>query len=190
MHMATWKIKIGTNIKIFHDMLPWQYTPNQEHSNPLEQMFPTFTTSFDRILEEMQELNKSMEARLVNMDERMKNWRRSKTVKDTMPMDTEIPTQELSRQQHGYIFKETVCPGSTETFCPGSDETTCLGSKETTCPGSKHTFYPGSEEIVCLSITKRICPSGTKRICTGSKQIFCLEMNNMTAVTTTASAIR
>ncbi|KAK8624550.1 hypothetical protein V6N13_065887 [Hibiscus sabdariffa] len=78
--------------------MPWQYQSSHEHSNPLEQTFPTFTTSFDRLIEEMQELNKSMEARLVKMDECMINWGRSTSVMDNMPNGTEILRQEVSEQ--------------------------------------------------------------------------------------------
>ncbi|KAK8601162.1 hypothetical protein V6N12_051004 [Hibiscus sabdariffa] len=78
--------------------MPLQYQSSNEHSNPLEQTFPTFTTSFDRLIEEMQELNKSMEARLVKMDERMINWGRSTSVMDNMPKGTEILRQEVSEQ--------------------------------------------------------------------------------------------
>ncbi|KAK8559986.1 hypothetical protein V6N12_012795 [Hibiscus sabdariffa] len=78
--------------------MPWQYQPSQEHSNPLEQTFPTFTTSIDKILEEMQELNKSMEARLVKMDDRMINWGKCTSVMDNMPKGTEIPRQEVGEQ--------------------------------------------------------------------------------------------
>ncbi|KAK8606420.1 hypothetical protein V6N13_030703 [Hibiscus sabdariffa] len=78
--------------------MPWQYQSSHEHSNPLEQTFPTFRTSFDRLIEEMQELNKSMEARLIKMDERMINWGRSTSVMDNMPKGTEILRQEVSEQ--------------------------------------------------------------------------------------------
>ncbi|KAK8670316.1 hypothetical protein V6N13_105072 [Hibiscus sabdariffa] len=78
--------------------MPWQYQSSHEHSNPLERTFPTFTTSFDRLIEEMQEINKSMEARLVKMDERMINWGRSTSVMDNMPKGTEILRQEVSEQ--------------------------------------------------------------------------------------------
>ncbi|KAK8652447.1 hypothetical protein V6N13_126479 [Hibiscus sabdariffa] len=78
--------------------MSWQYQPSYEHSNPLEQTFPTFMTSFDRILEEMQNLNKSMEARLVKMDERMINWGGSTSIMDNMSKGTEIPRQEVSEQ--------------------------------------------------------------------------------------------
>ncbi|KAK8681097.1 hypothetical protein V6N13_053504 [Hibiscus sabdariffa] len=78
--------------------MPCHYQPSYEHSNPLEQTFPTFTTSFDRLLEEMQNINKSMEARLVKMDEHMINWGRSTSIMDNMPKGTEIPRQEVSEQ--------------------------------------------------------------------------------------------
>ncbi|KAK8690739.1 hypothetical protein V6N13_074266 [Hibiscus sabdariffa] len=78
--------------------MPWQYQPSYEHSNPFKQMFPTFTTSFDRLLEEMQNLNKFMEARLIKMDELMINWGGSTSVMDNMPKGTKIPRQEVSEQ--------------------------------------------------------------------------------------------
>ncbi|KAK8556194.1 hypothetical protein V6N12_002607 [Hibiscus sabdariffa] len=46
----------------------------------------------------MQELNKSLKARLVKMDERMKNWGRSASVMDNMPKYTKIPRQEVVEQ--------------------------------------------------------------------------------------------
>ncbi|KAK8599923.1 hypothetical protein V6N12_049789 [Hibiscus sabdariffa] len=162
----------------------------------------------------MQELNKFMEARLVKLDER-----RSTYVMDNMPIETEIPRQEvgeqckenplistldardatksnasasstvsdvendtislmlkhepvkcshpqLSRQLHGYIFKQKACSSSTKRICPSSIERICPSSTERT--------YPGSTERIHLGSTKRTCSCNKQIFCPGSKHTFCL----------------
>ncbi|KAK8516041.1 hypothetical protein V6N12_066876 [Hibiscus sabdariffa] len=133
--------------------MSWHYQPSYEHSNPLEQTFPTFTTSFDRLLEEMQNLNKSMEARLVKMDERMINWGGSTSVVDNMPKGTEIPRQEALRQaamprQHPRMLrKPRSSPSRQQT---GSIEAARPDSTESICPGSKLTFCSSGEQNDCF----------------------------------------
>ncbi|KAK8556270.1 hypothetical protein V6N12_002680 [Hibiscus sabdariffa] len=56
---------------------------------------------------------------------------------------------QLSRQPHGCIFEETLCPGSNQIFYPGSIERTYLDNTERICPDIKETFYPGSKETFC-----------------------------------------
>ncbi|KAK8597194.1 hypothetical protein V6N12_065670 [Hibiscus sabdariffa] len=180
--------------------MPWQYQPSYEHSNPLEQMFPTFTTSFDRLLEEMQNLNKSMEARLVKMDERMINWGRYTSVMDNMPNGTEIPRQEdaaksdasanstesdaendtitlmLKHEPINYShpqFSRQPC-GIKEAFCPGSTRTARPGSEETARHGSKQASCLGNEEPVCPGSTEATCPGREEIVCPGRTDATCL----------------
>ncbi|KAK8640248.1 hypothetical protein V6N13_008007 [Hibiscus sabdariffa] len=174
--------------------MPWQYQPSHEHSNPLEQTFPTFTTSFDRSLEEMQNLNNSMEARLGKMDERMINWGGSTSVMDNMPKGTEIPRQEniatgsnATTTSHD-AAKSDASANSTESDAENDTITLMLkhepincshpqfprqpcGIKETTCPDSKYTFCLGSEEVVCHGNEELDCPGSIEATCLGSPEV-------------------
>ncbi|KAK8653319.1 hypothetical protein V6N13_127326 [Hibiscus sabdariffa] len=176
--------------------MPWHYQPSYEHSNPLEQTFPTFTTSFDRLLEELQNLNKSMEARLVKMDERMINWGESISVMDNMPKGTETPRQEVSEQceENSSMPRKHARAGVTSYMWAGvatSSNTTTTSQDATKSDASanstesdaendtitlmlKHeTTRPGSTDRICPGSTEATCPSSTDRICPGSPELAC-----------------
>ncbi|KAK8658496.1 hypothetical protein V6N13_036701 [Hibiscus sabdariffa] len=175
---------------------PWQYQPSYEHSNPLEQTFPTFATSFDRLLEEMQNLNKSMEARLVKMDERMINWGGSTSVMDKMPKGTEIPREEVSEQceENSSMPRKHARAGVTSYMWAGvatssnatttsqdaaksdasANSTESDAENDTITLMLKHeTTCPGSTEATRTGSTEVVCLGSKKPVCPGSTQKFC-----------------
>ncbi|KAK9030325.1 hypothetical protein V6N11_031753 [Hibiscus sabdariffa] len=171
--------------------MTWQYQPSYEHSNPLEQMFPTFTTSFDRLLEEMQNLNKSMEARLVKMDERMINWVGSTSVMDNMPKGTKIPRQEVSDQceenpsmprQHAwagatsYMWADVATSSNaTKTSQDAAKSDASANSTESNAENDTITLMLKHEPINCSHPQFSRQPPGIKETtCPGSKHTFCL----------------
>ncbi|KAK9043393.1 hypothetical protein V6N11_071738 [Hibiscus sabdariffa] len=143
----------------------------------------------------MQNLNKSMEARLVKMDERMINWGGSTCFMDNMPKGTKIPRQEASEKceenpsmprQHaraGVMWagvatssNATQHPRMVRKFsrqAPGIKETTCLGSKHTFCLGIEEIVCHGNEELTCPSITEATCLGSLKAARPGSRQAAC-----------------
>ncbi|KAK8715333.1 hypothetical protein V6N13_042669 [Hibiscus sabdariffa] len=185
----TQKIFYHNNFAAAADM-PWQYQPSQEHSNPLEQMFPTFMTSIDKILEEMQELNKSIEARLVKMDERMINWGRSTSVMDNMPKGTEILRQEANvwagiatssnaTTTSQDAVKSTASASPTESDAENDTIMLMLKHEPINCshpqlsrqlPRSNATACPGSTKATCLGSTKATCPGSTRTARPGSEE--------------------
>ncbi|KAK8660187.1 hypothetical protein V6N13_051121 [Hibiscus sabdariffa] len=171
--------------------MPWHYQPSYEHSNPLEQTFPTFTTSFDRLLEEMQNLNKSMEARLVKMDERMINWGESTSIMDNMSKGTEIPRQEVSEQceENPSMPRQHARAGATSYMWVGiatsSNATTTsqdavksdasTNSTESDAKNDTITLMLKHEPINCSHPQFSRQPPGIKETtCPGSKHTFCL----------------
>ncbi|KAK9044775.1 hypothetical protein V6N11_058667 [Hibiscus sabdariffa] len=171
--------------------MPWQYQSSHEHSNPLEQMLPTFTTSFDRLLEEMQNLNKSMEARLVKMDERMINWGGSTSVMDNMPKGTEIPRQEVSEQceenpsMPTHHARAGVTTNAWAEIATGSNTTTTsqdvaksdasANSTESDAENDTIILMLKHEPINCSHPQFSRQPCGIKETkCPGSKHTFCL----------------
>ncbi|KAK8590163.1 hypothetical protein V6N12_024546 [Hibiscus sabdariffa] len=171
--------------------MPWQYQPCYEHSNPLEQTLPTFTTSFDRLLEEMQNLNKSMEARLVKMDERMINWGGSTSVMENMPKGTEIPRQEVSEQckenpsmprQHAragvtsYMWAGVAkSSNATSTSQDAAKSDASANSRESDAENDTITLMLKHEPINCSHPQFSRQPCGIKETtCPGSKHTFCL----------------
>ncbi|KAK9024841.1 hypothetical protein V6N11_064747 [Hibiscus sabdariffa] len=171
--------------------MPWQYQPCYEHSNPLEQMLPTFTTSFDRLLEEMPNLNKSMEARLVKMDERMINWGGSTSVMDNMPKGTEIPRQEVGEQceknpsMPTHHARAGVTANAWAEIATGSNATTTshdaaksdasANSTESDAENDTITLTLKHEPINCSHPQFSRQPCGIKETtCPGSKHTFCL----------------
>ncbi|KAK8690699.1 hypothetical protein V6N13_074227 [Hibiscus sabdariffa] len=171
--------------------MPWQYQPSYEHSNPLEQTFPTFMTSFDRLLEEMQNLNKSMEARLVKMDERIINWGGSKSIMDNMSKGTKIPRQEVSEQceenpsmprQHAragvtsYIWAGVATSSNaTTTSQDAAKSDASTNSTESDAENDTITSMLKHEPINCSDPQFSRQPPGIKEtICPGSKHTFCL----------------
>ncbi|KAK8975631.1 hypothetical protein V6N11_005007 [Hibiscus sabdariffa] len=173
--------------------MPWQYQPCYEHSNPLEQTLPTFTTSFDRLLEEMQNLNKSMEARLVKMDERMINWGGSTSVMDNMPKGTEIPRQEVGEQceenpsMPTHHARAGVTANAWAEIATGSNATTTshdaaksdasANSTKSDAENDTITLMLKHEPINCshpqfsrqpCGIKETTCPGSTKATCLGS----------------------
>ncbi|KAK8978846.1 hypothetical protein V6N11_034754 [Hibiscus sabdariffa] len=162
--------------------MPWQYQSSHEHSNPLEQTLPTFTTSFDGLLEEMQNLNKSMEARLVKMDERMINWGGSTSVMDNMPKGSNATTtsHDAAKSDASANSTESDAENDTITLMLKHEPINCShpqfsrqppGIKETICPGSKHTFCLGSEEVVCHGNEELACPGSTEATFLGSPEV-------------------
>ncbi|KAK8593947.1 hypothetical protein V6N12_046020 [Hibiscus sabdariffa] len=176
--------------------MPWKYQSSHEHSNPLEQTLPTFTTSFDRLLEEMQNLNKSMEARLVKMDERMINWGGSTSVMDNMPKGTEIPRQEVGEQYEENPSMPThharagVTANAWAEIATGSNATTTshdaaksdasASSTESDAESDTITLmlkhepincsHP-HEEVVCHGNEELACPGSTEATCLGSPEV-------------------
>ncbi|KAK8500796.1 hypothetical protein V6N12_021005 [Hibiscus sabdariffa] len=178
--------------------MPWHYQPSYEHSNPLEQTFPTFTTSFDRLLEEMQNLNKSMEARLVKMDERMINWGGSTSIMDNMPKGTEIPRQEVSEQceenpsmprQHAragvtsYMWAGVATSSNaTTTSQDAAKSDVSANSTESDAENDTITLMLKHEPINCShpqflrqppDSIDRICPGNPEAACPGSTELTC-----------------
>ncbi|KAK8597274.1 hypothetical protein V6N12_065746 [Hibiscus sabdariffa] len=171
--------------------MPWQYQSSHDHSNPLEQTFPTFTTSFDRLLDEMQNLNKSMEARQEVGEQCEEN--------PSMPTHharagvtanawAKIATGSNATTTSHDAAKSDATANSTESDAENDTLTLMLkhepincshpqfsrqpcGIKETTCPGSKYTFCLGSEEVVCHGNEELACPGSTEATCLGSPEV-------------------
>ncbi|KAK8590338.1 hypothetical protein V6N13_057231 [Hibiscus sabdariffa] len=171
--------------------MSWQIQPSYEHSNPLEQTFPTFTTSFDRFLEEMQNLNKSMEARLVKMDERMINWGGSTSIMDNMPKGTEIPRQEVSEQceENPSMPRQHARAGVTSYMWAGvatsSNATTTSQDAAKSDASANSTEFDAENDTITLMLKHEPIncshpqfsrqPHGIKETtCPGSKHTFCL----------------
>ncbi|KAK9042850.1 hypothetical protein V6N11_071205 [Hibiscus sabdariffa] len=161
--------------------MPWHYQPSYENSNPLEQTFPTFTNNFDRLLEEMQNLNKSMEARLVKMDERMINWGGSTSVMDNMPKGTEIPRQEVSEQceENPSMQRQHARAGVTSymwaTFQDAAKSDASENSTESDAENDTIKLMLKHEPINCSHPQFSREPTGIKETtCPGSKHTFYL----------------
>ncbi|KAK8660150.1 hypothetical protein V6N13_051084 [Hibiscus sabdariffa] len=171
--------------------MPWQYQPSYKHPNNLEQTFPTFTTSFDKLLEEMQNLNKSMEARHVKMDERLINWDESTSVMDNMPKGTEIPRQVVSEQyeenssmprQHAragvtsYLWAGVATSSNATTTSQDSAKSDAsANSTESDAENDTITLMLKHEPINCSHPQFSRQPPGIKETtCLGSKHTFCL----------------
>ncbi|KAK8535505.1 hypothetical protein V6N12_057021 [Hibiscus sabdariffa] len=178
--------------------MPWQYQSSHEHSNPLEQTFPTSTTSFDRLLKEMQELNKSMEARLEKMDERMINWGGSTSAIDNMPKGTEIPRQEVGEQYEENPSMPThharagVTANAWAEIATGSNATitshdaaksdASANSTESDAENDTITLMLKHEPINCshpefsrqpCGIKETTCPGRKYTFCLGSEEVVC-----------------
>ncbi|KAK9027817.1 hypothetical protein V6N11_067639 [Hibiscus sabdariffa] len=178
--------------------MPWQYQSSHEHSNPLEQTFPTSMTSFDRLLEEMQELNKSMEARLEKMDERMINWGGSTSTIDNIPKGTEIPRQEVREQYEENPSMPThharagVTANAWAEIATGSNATTTshdaaksdasANSTESDAENDTITLMLKHEPINCshpqfsrqpCGIKETTCPGSNYTFCLGSEEVVC-----------------
>ncbi|KAK8640306.1 hypothetical protein V6N13_008063 [Hibiscus sabdariffa] len=178
--------------------MSWQYQSSHEHSNPLEKTFPTSTTSFDRLLEEMQELNKSMEARIVKMDERLINWGGSTSVMNNMPKGTEITSQEIGEQCEENPLMPThharagVTANAWAEIATGSNATTTshdaaksdasANSTESDTENDTITLMLKHEPINCshpqfsrkpCGIKETTCPDSKYTFCLGSEEVVC-----------------
>ncbi|KAK8571395.1 hypothetical protein V6N13_103521 [Hibiscus sabdariffa] len=139
----------------------------------------------------MQNLNKSMEARLVKMDERMINWGGSTSIMDNMPKGTKIPRQEVSEQceenpsmprQHAragvtsYMWAGIATSSNATTTsqeAAKSDASTI--STESGAENDTITLMLKYEPIHCSHPQFSRQPHGIKETtCPGSKHTFCL----------------
>ncbi|KAK8536025.1 hypothetical protein V6N12_012687 [Hibiscus sabdariffa] len=135
----------------------------------------------------MQNLNKSMEARLVKMDERMINWGGSTSVMDNMPKGTEIPRQEVSEQceenllmprQHaraGVTSGVMKSSNATSTSQDAAKSDASANSTESDAENDTITLMLKHEPINCSHPQFSRQPCGIKETtCPGSKHTFCL----------------
>ncbi|KAK8685926.1 hypothetical protein V6N13_124957 [Hibiscus sabdariffa] len=113
----------------------------------------------------MQELNKSMEARLVKMDERMKKWGRSTSVMDNIPKDTEIPRQEVGEQC------EENHPMSTQHAPSGAAADTWAG--DVACRNDTTTSQDASESDDSTSSTETDAENDTIKLMLKHEHVDC-----------------
>ncbi|KAK8607642.1 hypothetical protein V6N13_046251 [Hibiscus sabdariffa] len=146
----------------------------------------------------MQELNKSMEARLEKMDERMINWGGSTSAIDNMPKGTEIPRQEVGEQYEENPSMPThharagVTANAWAEIATGSNATTTshdaaksdasANSTESDAENDTITLMLKHEPINCshpqfsrqpCGIKETTCPGSNYTFCLGSEEVVC-----------------
>ncbi|KAK8536020.1 hypothetical protein V6N12_012682 [Hibiscus sabdariffa] len=159
----------------------------------------------------MQNLNKSMEARLVKMDERMINWGGSTSVMDNMPKGTEIPRQEVSEQceenplmprQHARAgvtsgvtkssnatstsqdaAKSDASANSTESVAENDTITLMLKHEPINCSHPQFSRQPcGIKETTCPGRKHTFCLGSEEIVCPGNKELACLDSTEATCL--------